>query len=185
MHIRSPQTVSAQIGKLMKEGDASGAEALKAQVAEANEVADAAEGKQSVLEEEMNALLQRLPNLLDSRVRDGASEEENELVLEWGLEHVKSGDGYLWHDDIASRMGGLDTDGANRIAGARFSVLKGPIARLERALGQWFLDLHTEEHGYTEVSPPLLVTRGALEGTGQLPKFEEDLFKTNHLVRAA
>lgn len=93
----------------------------------------------------------------------------------------KMGDGYLWHDEIANKLGGLDVDAAVRISGARFSVLKGSIARLERALIQYFLDFHSSR-GYEEVSVPYVVSRSTLEGTGQLPKFEDDLFKVSHQV---
>ncbi|CAM9122759.1 unnamed protein product [Discosporangium mesarthrocarpum] len=79
-------------------------------------------------------------------------------------------------------LGGWDPEAAVRVAGSRFAVLMGQVARLERALGQWMLDMHTTKHGYIEVSVPYLVSRTSLEGTGQLPKFEDDLFKTNHLV---
>ncbi|CAM9303234.1 unnamed protein product [Chrysoparadoxa australica] len=178
----SRKTLSAQIGKMMKEGDSEGAEKLKKEVEAANAIADEADLLQSGVDLEINNLFMRLPNLLDSRVPDGADEEENELVGEWGMDLVKRGEEYLWHDEIASALGGYDPEGAVRIAGARFAMLKGPLARLERALGQWFLDLHTSQHGYTEVSVPLLASRSTLEGTGQLPKFEDDLFKTNHEV---
>eukprot|EP00904_Undaria_pinnatifida_P012681 jgi/Undpi1/8543/HiC_scaffold_25.g11008.m1 len=176
------KTFSAEIGKLMKTGHGDEAEAKKRQVESINEVATSAEEGFNKVDSEMNTLLMRLPNLLDSRVPDGDGEKDNVVVSEWGQEYIHSGEEYIWHDEVATKLGGWDPEGAARIAGSRFSVLKGPLARLERAIGQWLLDVHTTEHGYTEVSVPLLVTRSSLEGTGQLPKFEEDLFKTNHLV---
>lgn len=91
------------------------------------------------------------------------------------------GDNFRWHDELASSLGGLDVEAATRISGARFSVLKGDIARLERALVQYFLDFHISR-GYIEVSVPYIVSRSTLQGTGQLPKFEEDLFKVSHSV---
>jgi len=91
------------------------------------------------------------------------------------------GDGFLWHDELAQNLKGLNVDAASRISGARFSVLTGPVARLERALTQYFLDFHVLK-GYQEVSVPYIVSRSTLEGTGQLPKFEEDLFKVSHSV---
>ena len=112
---------------------------------------------------------------------DGADEASNKVVLTWGDDMRKMGEGYLWHDEIANKLGGLDVDAAVRISGARFSVLKGQIARLERALIQYFLDFHVSR-GYNEVSVPYIVSRSTLEGTGQLPKFEEDLFKVSHQV---
>ena len=112
---------------------------------------------------------------------DGADEASNKVVLTWGDDMRKMGEGYLWHDEIANKLGGLDVDAAVRISGARFSVLKGQIARLERALIQYFLDFHVSR-GYNEVSVPYIVSRSTLEGTGQLPKFEDDLFKVSHQV---
>ena len=103
------------------------------------------------------------------------------MVSSWGDDKRLLGDGFKWHDDIANKLGGIDVDAAARISGARFSVLLGPVARLERALISYFLDFHTSR-GYQEVSVPFIVSRSTLEGTGQLPKFEEDLFKVSHSV---
>jgi seryl-tRNA synthetase len=103
------------------------------------------------------------------------------VVYNWGEGKRKVGAGFLWHDDIASNLGGLNTEAASRISGARFSILSGPVAKLERALTQYFLDFHSER-GYVEVAVPYIVSRSTLEGTGQLPKFEEDLFKVSHSV---
>ena len=103
------------------------------------------------------------------------------MVASWGEEKRKLGEGFLWHDEIAVKLGGLDVEAAGKISGARFSVLKGPVAQLERALINFFLDFHTAR-GYTEVSVPYIVSRSTLEGTGQLPKFEDDLFKVSHDV---
>lgn len=101
-------------------------------------------------------------------------------MTQWGDELKKIGE-YKWHDEIAAQMKGIDIDAAARISGARFSVLMGPLARLERAIIQYFLDFHTSR-GYVEVSVPYIVSRSTLEGTGQLPKFEDDLFKVSHSV---
>ena len=87
----------------------------------------------------------------------------------------------MWHDEIGMKLKGVDVEAASRISGARFSVLKGSVARLERALSQYFLDFHSSR-GYEEVAVPFIVTRSTLQGTGQLPKFEEDLFKVSHSV---
>ncbi|MGH8289309.1 MAG: serine--tRNA ligase [Steroidobacteraceae bacterium] len=117
-----------------------------------------------------------LPNLLHDSVPDGRSEADNREVRRWGeprrfefepKDHVQVGEG----------LGGVDFEAAARISGSRFVVLRGPVSRLHRALAQFMLDLHTREHGYTEVYVPYLVQGQALLGTGQLPKFEEDLFK--------
>jgi len=96
-------------------------------------------------------------------------------VSSWGCEGELPGD-VPWHDEVGVALG-LDTDAASRLSGSRFAVLRGSLARLERALINFFVDMHTEQHGYTEVMVPYLVGAEALHGTGQLPKFEEDLFK--------
>lgn len=180
--LNTRKTLSAAIGKLMKEGNNEQVDKIKAEVAAAKEISDAADTTLGEIDKNVDQLFMRLPNLLDARVKDGDGEADNEIVSEWGKDLIKTGDEYLWHDDIATRLRGWDPDGAIKVAGARFSVLKGPLAKLERALCQLFMDTHTEEHGYMEVSVPQIVTRSVLEGTGQLPKFEEDLFKTNHQV---
>lgn len=97
-------------------------------------------------------------------------------LFRWGDDLRKVGEGHLWHDDIAKSLCGFENEAASRLSGSRFSVLVGSVARLERALIQFFLDFHTAR-GYTEVSVPFVVGRSCLEGTGQLPKFEEDLFR--------
>ena len=116
-----------------------------------------------------------LPNLLHDSVPDGADETCNVEVRRWGEPKsfsFKPRD----HIEIGERLGGLDFEAAARISGARFVVMKSQVARLHRALAQFMLDLHTSEHGYTEVYAPYLVQKQALLGTGQLPKFEQDLF---------
>jgi seryl-tRNA synthetase len=116
-----------------------------------------------------------LPNLLHESVPDGKDETGNVEVRRWGEPRAlafKARD----HIEIGERLGGLDFEAAARISGARFVVMKGQVARLHRALAQFMLDLHTGEHGYTEVYAPYLVQKQALVGTGQLPKFEQDLF---------
>ncbi len=126
---------------------------------------------------ELEEILANIPNLPAEDVPDGADEHGNEKVREWGTprnfdffirDHVALGEG----------LGLMDFAAAARISGARFVALKGGLARLERALGAFMLDLQTNEHGFTEISPPLLVRSEALYGTGQLPKFAEDLFRT-------
>jgi seryl-tRNA synthetase len=117
-----------------------------------------------------------LPNLLDASVPDGADESANVEVRRWGEPRAlgfKARD----HVEIGERLGGLDFEAAARISGARFVVLRSQVAQLHRALAQFMLDLHTREHGYTEVNVPYLVHPQALVGTGQLPKFEQDLFR--------
>jgi seryl-tRNA synthetase len=116
-----------------------------------------------------------LPNLLHESVPDGKDETANVEVLRWG-EPRALGFKPRDHIEIGERLDGLDFEAAARISGARFVVMKGQVARLHRALAQFMLDLHTGEHGYTEVYVPYLVQKQALLGTGQLPKFEQDLF---------
>ncbi len=116
-----------------------------------------------------------LPNLLHETVPEGKDETGNVEVRRWG-EPRPLGFKARDHIEIGERLGGLDFEAAARISGARFVVMKGQVARLHRALAQFMLDLHTGEHGYTEVYAPYLVQRQALVGTGQLPKFEQDLF---------
>src|SRR6201996_5191327 len=116
-----------------------------------------------------------LPNLLHESVPDGKDETANVEVRRWGEPRAlgfKARD----HIEIGERLGGLDFEAAARISGARFVVMRSQVAKLHRALAQFMLDLHTGEHGYTEVHVPYLVQKQALLGTGQLPKFEQDLF---------
>jgi len=170
--------LSPQIGKLLKEGKAAEAEELKADVAEAAATAAEADAELEALDAQRAELFAALPNLLDPRVTDGASEEDNVVVSEWGCEDLPAA--AAWHDDFGSLLG-LDLEAAAQLSGARFSVLRGDLARLERALINFFLDTHAA-NGYTEVMVPYIVGREALEGTGQLPKFEEDLFQLKEPV---
>jgi len=129
----------------------------------------------AAVQTELDALQLSLPNLLQDSVPEGAGESANQEVRRWGeprrfefkpLDHVALGEG----------LGGMDFEAAARVAGARFVVMRGAVAQLHRALAQFMLDLHTTEHGYTEVYVPYMVNAAALTGTGQLPKFEQDLF---------
>jgi seryl-tRNA synthetase len=144
-------------------------EALKAEAAGDAERAKAAE-------EALRDLLASLPNLPAQDVPFGEDEAGNVEVRRWGEPFAIQAPRN--HADLGEALGLMDFEAAARMSGARFVVLKGPLARLERALGQFMLDIQTLEHGYTEVSPPLLVRDAAAFGTGQLPKFSEDLFRT-------
>ncbi len=130
------------------------------------------------VEENYQALTLKIPNLPHSSVPTGKSSEENVEVRRWGqpvnLPFEPKG-----HVDLGEQLRILDFERAGKMSGARFALYRGAGARLERALIQLMLDLHTSEHGYQEVIPPFMVTRAAMTGTGQLPKFEEDLFKTH------
>jgi seryl-tRNA synthetase len=129
------------------------------------------------IEGDIKPILARIPNIPDPSTPDGAGEEDNVVVRTWG-ERPSFDFEPKAHWDIGTELGILDFERAAKLSGARFSVLFGAGARLERALIHFMLELHTQEHGYTEVLPPFLVKDSALFGTTQLPKFEEDLFKT-------
>ncbi|MHB1870389.1 MAG: serine--tRNA ligase [Steroidobacteraceae bacterium] len=135
----------------------------------------AADAALTAVQNELEGWLLGLPNLLHESVPEGAGEADNREVRRWGTPRAFEFEP-LDHVAIGERLGGLDFEAAARISGARFVVMRGQIARLHRALAQFMLDLHTLEHGYTEVYTPYLVQSQALLGTGQLPKFEQDLF---------
>ncbi len=180
---------SALIGQLMRQRsspdfDEATVEEAKAKSSEASDEATKVETELSDLETRMKDLLNVLPNVLDDEVPDGADETDNEEIMTWGsLDHLPTELGWpaefepLWHDDVAMALNGWKADNAVAMSGARFIALSGPIARLERAISTFFLDMHTTQHGYTELTVPYVVGSSALEGTAQLPKFEEDLFK--------
>jgi seryl-tRNA synthetase len=167
--------LSRQIGQLKKQGgDADG---LMAEVAALKDELAALETSEKILSEEIDALLQGLPNLPSDDVPLGPDESGNVELRRVGT--PPSFDFTpLEHDALGERLGLMDFSAAARMSGSRFVVLKGALARLERALGAFMLDLQTTEHGYREISPPVLVRDNALFGTGQLPKFAEDLFRT-------
>ncbi len=129
------------------------------------------------LDASLKATLESLPNIADPDVPDGPDESTNVVVKEWGTPRV-FGFKPLEHFELGEKLGMMDFTTAAKLAGARYTLLRGPLARLERALGQFMLDLHTTEHGYTETIVPSLVNAATMYGTSQLPKFEEDLFKT-------
>ena len=242
--------LSAQIGGLMKKGETEEAEKVKVEVAAAAKIIDASDEKMELVDAERTKLFNTLPNLLDPRVVDGDDEEANIEISSWGVEGVDLPGGRPWHDEVGLQLG-LDMEAAGKLSGSRFAVIKGSLARLERALINFFVDTRTcnagpnartaapahaaesstareqassarsarahsqqwlrrvlpslppwlllrvtataaifvlmtslasrradvELHGYTEVNVPFLVKAEALHGTGQLPKFEEDLFK--------
>ncbi len=170
---------SKEIGKAKgKGGDPAKAEALMAEVAELKDKIAAGEQRERELDEQMKGLLAGIPNLLAADVPEGKDEHGNKELRRWGEPRDFAKDGFApkQHFELGEAMGLMDFEAAAKMSGARFTVLKGQLARLERALGQFMLDVQTGEHGYTEVSPPLLVKDDAVFGTAQLPKFEEDLF---------
>ena len=167
--------VSKQIGAVKgKGGDAT---PLMDEVAAIKAKMTALEEEEKQLGEKLRGLLLTIPNILHTSVPDGADETSNVEVRKWGTPRTfnfKPKD----HGDLGAALGLMDFDQAAVMSGARFVVLKGALARLERAIAQLMLDTHTSENGYTEVNPPLLVRDVALTGTGQLPKFGADLFQT-------
>ncbi len=167
---------SKAIGKAMGQGDQEEAEALKAEVAQIKADMPALEERERALGKELNDLMLALPNVLDSSVPEGENEDDNVYLREWGEKPSFTFDPQE-HADIAPALG-MDFETGAKISGARFTFLKGDMARLHRALGQFMLDNNTREHGFTECNPPLLINEEAGYGTGQLPKFGEDLFWT-------
>ncbi len=139
---------------------------------------DAADARLQALKQQLQDVELGLPNLLHADVPDGDSEEDNLEVRRWG-EPPKFEFSPSDHVDIGTGLGQLDFAAAAKISGSRFTVLRGDLARLQRALIQFMLDVHTAEHGYQETYVPYLVQAAALQGTGNLPKFEADLFKTS------
>jgi seryl-tRNA synthetase len=168
---------SRQIGELKRKGE--DASALMAEVADIKTEIPQLEEQDRQLGAELDQLLSGLPNIPAADVPDGADETANKLVRQWGT--PPSFDFTpREHFDIGEALGLMDFAAAARISGARFVVLKGALAQMERALGAFMLDLHTTTHGYEEVSPPLIVRDAAMYGTGQLPKFAEDFFRTTN-----
>ena len=141
----------------------------------ANELA-AGKTELDSIQAELDSIVLTIPNLPDASVPVGASEDDNVEVRRWGTPTQFDFD-IKDHVALGEISGGLDFEAAAKLSGARFAVLRGPIARLHRALAQFMINLHTAEHGYEEAYTPYLVQAPALQGTGQLPKFEEDLFK--------
>ena len=169
-------SASREIGALMKDGKREEAEArkravgqLKERIAELDKARDAAEAR-------MSELLSTLPNIPHESVPVGTDESANTEVRRWGAPPAFDFEPQD-HVDLGTALGILDLERASKIAAARFAILNGAGARLERALVSFMLELHTREHGYTETLPPFIVNRKALFGTGQLPKFEADLFR--------
>ncbi len=167
---------SRVIGALMKEGRREEAEARRQQVSELKDRIGELEQRREQAERRMRELLSTLPNIPHETVPVGKDESDNVEIRRWGTKpefDFEPKD----HVDLGTSLGILDLERAVKIAGARFAILNGAGARLERALIDFMLDLHTREHGYRETLPPFIVNASALFGTGQLPKFEEDLFK--------
>ncbi len=167
-------TLSKQIGMLKGKGEDT--TEVMTEVAGLGDEQKRLETRLSDLQTELNDYLMGMPNLPHESVKDGKDETANVEVSRWGT--PRSFDFAVRdHVDIGEGLGQLDFAAAVKITGSRFSVMKGPLARLHRALAQFMLDLHTTQHGYTEVYVPYLANADSMRGTGQLPKFEEDLFQ--------
>ncbi|MDT7653577.1 MAG: seryl-tRNA synthetase [Pseudonocardiales bacterium] len=160
-----------------REGDPQERDALVARARELKGIVAAAEEEHRELEAELQDFLLSVPNLPSDDLPDGASDEDAVQVRAWG-EPRQLDFPPLDHVDLGEKLGILDLPRATKLAGPRFAVLRGKGAALERAIARYLLDLHTERHGYLEWSVPTLVNRATMTGTGQLPKFEQDLFKT-------
>ncbi|UAJ08629.1 serine--tRNA ligase [Glacieibacterium megasporae] len=170
--------VSREVGQAMAKGDIALADELRARVIHdlAPATVEVREKRQAVIETELEAEISGLPNIPAPDVPDGLDESGNVVVHTRGT--LPTFDFTPREHDTLALKFGYDPDTAATIAGARFAVLKGPLARLHRALGQFMIDRHVETGGFTEVAPPLLVLEKAVFGAGQLPKFADDLFKT-------
>lgn len=166
---------SKQIGALKAKGES--ADALMAEVAGMKDRMTALEEDEGRIGEELTALLSSLPNMLDDEVPFGADENANQEVRKVG-EPSRLNSEAPDHVAIGEGLGMMDFETAAKMSGSRFVIMHSGLARMERAIAQFMLDTHTQEHGYTEVSPPLMVKDNAMYGTGQLPKFQEDQFQT-------
>lgn len=169
---------SKKIGQAKGAGDDATAEALMAEIADLKSALQAAEDDERKLKAELEAALSVLPNIALPDVPEGLDEADNLEVRQVGA--VASINNAAQHFEIGEALGQMDFEAAAALSGSRFVVLRHDLARLERALGNFMLDLHTSEFGYTEVNPPVLVRDDAVYGTGQLPKFTEDLFRTEN-----
>ena len=174
-------SLSKQIGMLKGKGDHAGADAVMAQVGGIKQTLEAGETRLKALQAELEDILAGVPNLPHASVPMGADEKANVELRRWtpqgglGANPLPLGFAAKDHVDLGEPLG-LDFDAGAKLSGARFTVMRGPIARLHRALAQFMLDVQTQEHGYTECYTPYIVNAESLRGTGQLPKFEADLF---------
>jgi seryl-tRNA synthetase len=173
--------LSKEVGALMRDGKKDEAESKKNESRKIAEQVKTAEGKVLEFDNKFREILVNLPNLPHESVPVGKDESENVEVRRWGSPRDFKAEGFdpRDHVDLGVSLGILDQERATKVTGARFAVLNGLGAKLERALINFMLDLHTGEHGYREMLPPFIVNSETLFGTGQLPKFEADLFKLN------
>ena len=167
-------TLSKQIGQLKGKGDHAGAEAVMAQVGSIKQELETSAARLTEIQADIEAILPGVPNLPHESVPVGKDEADNVELRRWGTPRQFDFE-VRDHVDLGAPLG-LDFDTGAKLSGARFSFLRGPVARLHRALAQFMLDVQTTEHGYTECYTPYIVNADSLRGTGQLPKFEGDLF---------
>ena len=175
---------SKLIGQAKAKKDEAGAAALLAEVAGLKEAIQQGEAEQRELEKDLRDALAVIPNIPAADVPDGADESANVAVTARAFGKAPGINAPKQHFEIGEALGQMDFERAAKVSGARFVYLKGDLARLERALGAFMLDSHRDKFGYTEVSPPVLVRDQALFGTGQLPKFKDDLFMTGKNLAA-
>src|ERR1051325_8188997 len=168
---------SKEIGAAKKNKDEAAANKLMAEVAQLKDTIPALEAEEKTLSKKLEDALAEIPNLPAAEVPDGADEHGN-------VEHHRFGARRNYpfqpkqHFELGEELRQMDFEAAAKLSGARFVVLKSGLARMERSIGQFFIDVHTSEHGYTEIAPPLLVRDEVMYGTAQLPKFADDQFAT-------
>lgn len=167
---------SKEIGQIKSKGGDAGA--LMDEVNAIKDKMTDLEEKERILADELNTILSSLPNVQAADIPDGDGEEQNVEVRKSALEPKRNNSDAKDHTDIGEALGMMDFETAAKMSGSRFVLMHSGLARLERALAQFMLDTHTIEHGYTEVSPPILVNDKTMFGTGQLPKFKDDQFQT-------
>ncbi|NBW25847.1 MAG: serine--tRNA ligase [Betaproteobacteria bacterium] len=170
-------TLSKQIGQLKAKGTAAEVDAVMAQTADIKTELEHSATQLEQIQSDMQAMLLAVPNLPHASVPRGSDEHDNVVARSWGTPRAFDFE-IKDHVDVGAPLG-LDFDMGVKLTGARFSVMQGPVARLHRALAQFMLEVQTQEHGYTECYTPYIVNADTLRGTGQLPKFEEDLFAAN------
>ena len=169
--------LSKEIGEVMRAGDKAKAETLKAEVTGLKDFITSGEETERVLTAKLNDALAVIPNLPMEGVPAGKDEHDNQELHTWGSKPRFNFEPRQ-HFDIGEWLGLMDFETAAKLSGARFVILKGKLAKLERALAQFMVDLHTEHHGYMEIYAPYMLKDEAMFGVGQLPKFKEDLFQT-------
>jgi seryl-tRNA synthetase len=177
--VQERQTRRNALSREIGQGKRTGVDtaALEAEASNLRDAMEQQEAESAHLDADIRTRLGELPNILDPSVPDGRDETDNIVIAQHG--DIPNFDfPAKQHFELGEALGLMQFDAAAKLAGSRFTVLRGPLARLERALGQFMIDLHTEQHGYQEAAVPLLVNDATVYGTGQLPKFAGDLFKT-------